>query len=155
MIIREARPSDAEAMSTLLIASITELCVADHHGDTSAIAAWTANKSPGEISKWFANSHSRLFVAENDGGLLGVGGYSDSGEVILNYVAPAARFRGVSRAMLAHIEAEMVAEGFSQARLDSTATAHRLYRAAGWQDQGTGEQKFCGVSCLAMTKRLD
>ena len=101
--IRTAVPQDAEAMSAVLIASITELCTDDHHGDPAAIAAWTANKSPAGIGRWFANPANRLFVAEDGGAVVAVGGFNSGGEVILNYVAPAARFRGVSRAMLAHL----------------------------------------------------
>jgi GNAT superfamily N-acetyltransferase len=154
MVIREAKPGDAEAMSTVLIASITELCSADHGDDPAAIAAWTANKSPQQIRRWFDNTHNRMFVAEGDSGILGVGGFNDGGEVILNYVAPSARFRGVTRSMLDHIEAAMKVEGLTDARLDSTATAHRLYLAAGWQDKGAGPRKFCRVPCVSMTKIL-
>lgn len=154
MNIREAMPADAEAMSVVLIASITELCGDDHRGDPTAIAAWTANKSPKEIARWFANPANRLFVAEDSGGVIAVGGFQDSGEIILNYVAPAARFRGTSKAVLAHLEAAMRADGLTTVRLESTGTAHGFYLGAGWKDAGEATQKVCGVRCLAMTKEL-
>jgi GNAT superfamily N-acetyltransferase len=154
MRIRDAFPSDAEAMSQVLVASITELCAEDHRGRPEALAEWTANKTPESIRGWFDRPENRLLVAEEDGAILAVGGFSSEGEITLNYVAPSARFRGVSRAMLAAIEDAMRARGIAEARLDSTKTARRFYLAAGWQE-GTGESsKFCHVRCRTMTKRL-
>jgi GNAT superfamily N-acetyltransferase len=154
MRIREALPSDAKAMSTVLIASITELCAEDHGGRPEALAEWTANKTPESIRLWFDNPANRLFVADQDGEIVGVGGFNTDAEIILNYVSPAARFRGVSKAMLHVLEREMLALGFSEAHLDSTTTARRFYEQAGWR-AGAGESsKFCNTRCRTMTKRL-
>jgi GNAT superfamily N-acetyltransferase len=154
MRIRQALPSDAEAMSAVLIASITELCHDDHQGRPEAVAEWTANKTPESIRRWFDNSANRLLVADEDGAVVGVGGFNSEGEIILNYVSPAARFRGVSKAMLAALEGEMRTRGFTEARLDSTRTARRLYLNAGWQEGAAESSKFCNVRCRTMTKRL-
>jgi GNAT superfamily N-acetyltransferase len=154
MHVREATLLDVEAMSRVLIASITELCGADHHGEQAAIAAWTANKSPDGVRDWFANPKGRLFVAEEDGAILGVGGFSSEGEITLNYVSPEARFRGVSKAMLAHLEAAMRTVGIDEAHLESTKTARRLYLGAGWREGGEAATRFGHVQCRAMTKHL-
>ena len=154
MIIREATPKDAEAMSVVLVASITELCGADHQGRPEALAEWTANKTPESIRGWFDNPENRLLVADEDGAILGVGGFNVGGEIILNYVAPSARFRGVSRALLAALEDGMRADGIAEARLDSTKTARRFYIDAGWQEAAGESSKFCNVRCRTMTKRL-
>jgi len=99
--IREAEERDAEACSRVLCASIHELCVADHHGDADVVARWTANKTPERMARWIADPRATLFLAEHDGAPAGVGGgVSENGEILLNYVAPLYRFRGVSRAML-------------------------------------------------------
>jgi GNAT superfamily N-acetyltransferase len=153
MVIREATPDDAEAMSRVLIASIVELCARDHGGDAGHIARWTANKSPEGVRAWFENTVNHLFVAENDGAMVGVGGFNDGGEIILNYVAPETRFEGVSKAMLAHLEAAMRANGCREAHLTSTVTAHRLYVATGWRDTGVPQERF-GVQVHPMTKSL-
>lgn len=155
MRVRKARPEDAEAMSAVLIASITELCVADHGGRPEALAEWTANKSPDGVRQWFGNTTHRLFVAEEDGEILAVGGFSAAGEITLNYVSPSARFRRVSRAMLTTLEDEMRAAGISEARLHSTSTARRFYLEGGWREGAETAAKFCNVRCQAMTKRLD
>lgn len=154
MIVREATPDDAEAMSAVLIASITELCGEDHRGRPEALAEWTANKTPQSIRGWFDNPENRLLVADEDGAILGVGGFNVSGEIILNYVAPTARFRGVSRALLAALEDGLRANGIAEARLDSTKTARRFYINAGWQEGAGESSKFCNVRCRTMTKRL-
>ena len=55
----------------------------------------------------------------------------------LNYVDPAARFRGVSKALLAALESELRAAGVVDAKLTSTTTARVFYQAAGWREEAT------------------
>ncbi len=154
MRIREAAPKDAEAMSAVLVASITELCAEDHQGRPEALAEWTANKTPESIRGWFDNPENRLLVADEDGAILGVGGFNTAGEIILNYVAPSARFRGASRALLAALENGLRANGIAEARLDSTKAARRFYLSAGWREGAGESSKFCNIRCRTMTKRL-
>jgi GNAT superfamily N-acetyltransferase len=59
-----------------------------------------------------------------------------SDEIGLNYVDPAHRFQGVSRALLAAMEVAMREAGASEGRLKSTSTAHQFYLDAGWSDIG-------------------
>ena len=135
-VIRPARPADVPAMSRVLIASITELCAADHANDPAAIAAWTRNKTPEGVAAMQANADLLLFVAEVSGRIGAVGALTRSGEIALNYVAPDMRFRGLSKAILAHLENELLSLGFAEARLEATATAQRFYERAGWLPQG-------------------
>ena len=44
--VRRATGADIPAMSRVLIASITELCAADHGNDPKKLAAWLRNKTP-------------------------------------------------------------------------------------------------------------
>ena len=131
--VRRARLDDAPAMSAVLIASITELCETDHKNNPDAIAAWTANKTPAALGGWFANPSNTLLVAERDGEIAAVGGYNSDRTIIVNYVSPRHRFAGVSKAMLAGLEAGL---GPGEAILESTATARRFYLGAGWQEAG-------------------
>jgi hypothetical protein len=133
IVIRPAVPADAPPMSTLLIASITELCTADHQGRPEALDPWLANKTPEGVLRWFANPDNRLFVAERDGALAAAGAVNINREIILNYVSPAHRFVGVSKALLQAMEAAL---GPGDATLTSTATAHRFYLAMGSTDTG-------------------
>ena len=136
IIVRPAAPDDVAAMSAVLIGSITELCVADHGNNPEALASWLANKSPEGVAKWFANPANTLFVAERDGEIAAVGGHNTEREIILNYVSPRHRFMGVSKAMLVALEAGL---GPGEATLDSSETARRFYRDAGWEESGPPE----------------
>lgn len=136
LTIRRATQADIPAMSVILTASITELCVADHGGKPHAIAAWTRNKSEAGVAAMLANPEQDFYVAERDGAVLAVGAVSQDGKITLNYVAPKARFSGVSKAMLAHLEAALVVLGHREGRLESTRTARNFYQSQGWQADG-------------------
>jgi GNAT superfamily N-acetyltransferase len=151
--VRPATAVDVEAMSRVLVASTTELCAADHAGDPHLIAAWTANKTPAMVGAMLRTPGVRLFVAERDGGIAAVGAILRGDEIGLNYVSPEHRFAGVSKALLAAMEETMRSGGVTEGRLGSTETAHRFYRAAGWQDTGAPrpDRPLAG---WPMTKRL-
>ena len=65
--VRPAEPADAEAMSTVLIASIRDLCTADHRNDPEILAGWLRNKTPEMVLRMFDNPGALLLVAEHDG----------------------------------------------------------------------------------------
>lgn len=135
IIVRRATEADVNQMSAVLIASITELCAADHHNEPARIADWTRNKTPDGVREMLTNPDLSIFVAERDGAIAAVGGIN--GEIVaLNYVAPVHRFSGVSKALLEALEAQLKARGHSTVRLLSSATAYRFYRRMGWIDAG-------------------
>lgn len=148
--VRPAALADAEAMSGLLVASITALCVEDHGNRPAAVGQWLANKTPEGVRQWFANPLNRLFVAEHDGALAATGGCNTKREIILNYVSPEHRFVGASTALLETMEAAL---GPGEATLTSTATAHRFYLARGWGDAGEIE-RYAGMIAYPMRKML-
>ena len=148
--VRAADLADAEAMSDLLVASITALCVADHGNRPDAVVPWLANKTPDGVRKWFANPENRLIVAEHDGVLAATGGFNTRREIILNYVSPDHRFAGASAALLAAMEAAL---GPGEATLSSTATAHRFYLARGWTETREVE-RYAGMTAYPMRKQL-
>ena len=118
-------------MSRVLIASITQLCVADHAGDPETIAAWTANKTEQGVRQMLATPGTEMLVAERSGQLVAVGALNGDA-VTLNYVDPAHRRTGVSRLLLAALEQSLVVRGVRMGRLKSTATARNFYRSQGW-----------------------
>ena len=135
LVIRPAREADVAEMSRVLIASITELCAADHGNRADRLASWTANKTPEGVRAMLGQAGLSVLVGELDGQIAAVGAMVPAnGEIALNYVDPAARFRGVSKAMLAAMEAELRRQGVAEARLTSTITARGFYHAAGWSD---------------------
>jgi GNAT superfamily N-acetyltransferase len=73
----------------------------------------------------------------------------------LNYVAPEARFRGVSRAVLKALESRAIERGNTRCTLTSTETAHRFYQSAGYVDDGAPKGKFGTSSGYPMSRRLE
>lgn len=136
LVTRRATSADVPAMSAVLMASIIELCAADHHGDPRALAAWTRNKGHDGVASMLTNSDVQVYVAERDGAVLAVGAITIDGTISLNYVAPTARFGGVSTAMLAHLEGALIAIGHREGVLESTMTARGFYESRGWHADG-------------------
>ena len=98
MRIRAATALDAEEGAFLLRRSITDLCEMDHGGDPSAIEAWTANKTSASWITWL-ETQPFFYIVEDRNLLAGVCLLSATGEILLNYVHPDFRFRGVSKMM--------------------------------------------------------
>jgi GNAT superfamily N-acetyltransferase len=155
--IREARATDAAAACEVLRRSIIELCEADHRNDPAFLSGWLANKTPENVAAWIADPGNVVLVAIDGGATAGVASMSKDGRISLNYVSPDARFKGVSKALLAALERKAADWGLTQCRLESTKTARRLYEAAGYREQdgpaGSSGADAAG-SCRAMVKTL-
>ena len=152
--VRDATSADAEAACAVLRASIVELCATDHNNDPVLLERWLANKQPEIIAGWIAQTDSSVLVAVEDDIVLAVGAVTDAGEITMNYVSPHARFRGLSRALLAALEARAAERGNTECRLHSTETAHRFYLANGYVDDGEPIRKFGMRSGYPMSKRI-
>jgi len=142
LYIREARVTDATAACEVLRRSISELCESDHRNDVQLLAGWLANKTPENVTTWIADPGSLVYVAIDAGVIVGVAAMTRSGVVTLNYVSPDARFKGVSKALLAHLESKAGELGLTRCRLSSTETARRFYRAAGYCELQNSEAKL-------------
>jgi GNAT superfamily N-acetyltransferase len=153
MKVRDAVPEDAPAACHTMRRSITELCGADHNNDPVILQRWLSNKTP-EIFKSWIRSGNSLLVAVEDDSIFAVGCVTDAGEIILNYVSPDARFRGVSAALLSALEHRAVEQGNERCTLKSTETARRFYLARGYSDEGPADGKFGITSGYPMSKRL-
>lgn len=154
MVIRDAKPEDAVAACEVARRSILELCAADHGGDPEIVARWLANKTPESLRAWIVRPDASLLVAVEEGAILAVGMVSDAGEILLNYVSPDARFRGVSRALLKPLEARGRERGAGFCTLESTETARRFYVSNGYIETGAATRKFGMRSGYRMTKAL-
>ena len=152
MDIRAAIPDDADAACDVLRRSITRLCIADHANDPAILARWLANKTPAQLRGWMASDQQHLLVAVEDGAVRGVGSVTTAARIALNYVAPEARFRGVSKAMLVALEALAHRSGATECVLESTATARRFYLSAGYV--AAAPIRMSGAASYPMVKRL-
>ncbi|WP_078541772.1 GNAT family N-acetyltransferase [Thioclava sp. DLFJ5-1] len=134
--IRQAMEADAVEAVTTLRRSITELCVADHQNDPPEIEDWLGNKTVETWRQWIARDDAVVLVAERDRKIIGVGMASLSGDILLNYVHPDARFGGVSKAILSGLEDVLRAHGIRRCRLESTVTARPFYESCGFRAEG-------------------
>ena len=152
--IRAATPEDAPAACQLMRRSITELCFADHRNDQAILKRWLSNKTPEVFASWLRQPDNSLLVAVESSSILAVGAVTDAGEITLNYVSPDARFRGVSRALLAALEVRAMELGNTRCILKSTETARRFYLSNGYVEVGVPAGKFGTSSGYPMAKRL-
>jgi GNAT superfamily N-acetyltransferase len=153
MEIRDADVDDAAAVCEVTRRSIAELCVADHRRDASVLALWLNNKTPDTFRSWIMHPANCVLVAVDAGVIVGVGAVTDAGEITLNYVSPDARFRGVSRAILAALEKRAIQRGNVRCTLTSTETARRFYRANGYVENAAAAAEL-GTSGYPMSKVL-
>jgi GNAT superfamily N-acetyltransferase len=135
-------------------ASISDLCVADHGNDPAILARWLGNKTPENVAAWIQDAGHSLLVAIEGKRILAVGSVRDSGEITVSYVAPTARFHGVSRFLLAALETRATERGNARCSLLSTETAHRFYLARGYRDDGPPVGKFGSRGGYPMSKPI-
>jgi GNAT superfamily N-acetyltransferase len=152
--IRDATVADAAAACEVLRASISELCVADHHNDPEILGRWLASKTPENLAAWIADSEASMLLAVEDDLVLAVGAVRNNGEITLKYVFPAARFRGASSALLAALEARAKERRNTHCKLLSTETAHRFYFNRGYLGRGEPQHKFGTSSSYPMSKSI-
>jgi GNAT superfamily N-acetyltransferase len=152
--IRPALSDDAVAACEVLRRSITELCIADHNNDPAILEAWLENKTAEHVRSWIANPGNVMLVATEGEAILAVGAVTAGGEIILNYVSPGARFRGVSKALLKQLEATAAALGNDVCVLTSTVTARSFYQSAGYRADGAAPVASRSGRGVRMTKAL-
>lgn len=152
MQIRKARAEDGDEATDVVRRSITELCHADHQGDVATLSQWLANKTADTMRRWTDRHH--VFLATEADVALGVGSMTSSGEVLLLYVSPDARFRGVSKGLLRRLEAQAVELGVEVVTLLSSATARSFYLSAGYVETGPPQKGFGITFGYPMAKRL-
>ena len=145
--IRPAVAADAESACALVRASIIGLCKADHFNDALTLEGWLANKTPSNMAYWISTPGSNAFIAERDGVMVGVGAVRDDGEVTLNYVSPAARFQGVSKALLARMEAVAKEKLADRMSLTTTETARKFYLDHGYVAEDEEGDLFSEEQC--------
>jgi GNAT superfamily N-acetyltransferase len=155
MWVREARPEDALKICQVLRRSIAELCEADHRGDAVTLAAWLENKTPETVARWMTRPDATYLVAIEEDAVAAVGAVTDGGEILLNYVSPDARFRGMNHAVLAAMEARAAERGATRCTLTSTETARPFYLARGYRQTGAPTRTFGRDSGYPMARNLE
>jgi GNAT superfamily N-acetyltransferase len=140
MQVRPARIADADRAIDVVRRSIRELCEPDHQGDPATLSMWLANKTADNMRRWIAAD--TVLVAIEGGRIAGVAAVRADGRVLLNYVAPEARFQGASKCLMQGIEAWASGRGLEWLTLDSTVTALPFYLSTGWTMTGPSQPGF-------------
>ena len=154
MLIRDATPDDAAAACEVPRASISDLCAADHGNDPAILGRWLSNKTPENVAAWTKDASHSLLVAIEGKRIVAVGSVRESGDITMNYVAPTARFHGVSTALVAALETRAAERGNARSCLLSTETAHSFYLARGYSDDGPPVGKFGSRGGYPMSKQI-
>ena len=141
-IFRPAAINEAEDACAAIRSSIVELCGADHDGDRAILDRWLANKTPDQMRQWIEANPAGVLVAAGAAGIGGAGMVMPDGRIALNYVAPWARFAGVSKGLLLAMERCAAGWGNASCHLASTVTAHGFYLTYGYQDVGEPVASF-------------
>jgi GNAT superfamily N-acetyltransferase len=148
--IRPAHPAEAAQACQILRDSITQLCLEDHDGQPAALSAWLANKTVETVRGWIESNPKGFLVAAGPDGIGAVGSVTPRGAILLNYVAPAARFQGASTTLLRGLEARAAAWGAKGCTLTSTATARLFYLAHGYVEETPIIRSFGGKPAFPM-----
>ena len=93
-------------------------------------------------------------MAESAGEHIGFALLNKNGTIALLYVAPERRFAGVSKALLAAVEAYALRLGVPQLRLHSTVTALPFYERRGYWRDGDPVPGFGITHGYPLRKRL-
>jgi Acetyltransferase (GNAT) domain len=101
---------------------------------------WLSNKTADNMRQWIA-AHTVLVAVQGEQ-ITGVAAVRADGQILLNYVAPEARFQGASKCLMQGIEAWASSRGLNSLTLDSTATALRFYLSTGWTMTGPPQPGF-------------
>lgn len=155
MHVRCAGESDAGPASEVTRRPIGELCATEYRDDPLVLARWLSDKTPADFRRWIGSADRSVCVAvRDDGGLAAVGMVAWRGEIVLNFVAPEARFRGASKALMTHMEGHLLGHGVDRVVLFSTHVARQFYGSLGYAEVGRRESRFGTLEVIEMAKRL-
>jgi GNAT superfamily N-acetyltransferase len=140
MQVRPAQIADADRAIGVIRRSIQELCELDHNSDQATLSMWLSNKTADNMRRWIA-AHTVLVAVEGER-MTGVAAVRTDGEIFLNYVAPEARFQGVSKCLMQAIEVWASRCDIKWLTLESSATALRFYLSTAWAMTGPPQPGF-------------
>jgi GNAT superfamily N-acetyltransferase len=153
-IFRPLSPDEAPEACTVIRQSITVLCWEDHDGNPAILEPWLANKTAETVLGWIESNPTGVIGAVEKGQLGGVGGILPGGRIVLNYVAPWARFRGVSQGLMGTLEGLAAAQGERLCTLTSTMTARQFYLKRGYTGSGPPVSSFGGKLAFPMGRLI-
>lgn len=133
--IREARASDAQAISRL-IGSLVDYFLSDP--DSPELRPFLETLSPGATAERIESRNFDYFVAEDYSGILGVIAIRDDSHVYHLFVQPDAHRRGIARALWDHARAKSAAMAFT---VNSSPFAVPVYERLGFRAVAAPQDK--------------
>lgn len=151
VVIREARPEDAEAISALIL-SLARYFLADPD-DPGAAAVFLSTLDPPAMAQRLADDRYRYHVAEADGVVAGVVGVRDADHLYHLFVAAPFHGRGIGARLWDTAQAQARAQGNpGRFTLNSTLYAVPVYQRMGFVATDA-RQVYEGIAFIPM--RLD
>ncbi len=154
IVIRHARPDEADAVWKVRTAAIRELCRS--HYNQQDIDAWASAPMPEDFAQTMANTD--FFLAESDGEIVGFGFLNPAeSKVEAVFVRPDYCRRGIGRRLMIAMENAALERGLTCVRLASSLNAVSFYRSSGYEVRKPFKFEHpCGFSldCVSMEKVL-
>jgi GNAT superfamily N-acetyltransferase len=135
LTIRQALPSDCDAMCEIHRAAIVHHYAATH--GVEAAQNWARGIRTEICERWLASEMT--IVAEEPGCLLGFAQFDGESGAIEICVLPEAEKRAIASALLAVIETEARTRGLDTLRLCAMLNSERLYVPSGFTASGATE----------------
>ena len=153
LTIRQARPSDCDAMCDIHRAAIVHHYSRTHGQETAH--GWAASLRKDICERWLASEMT--VVAEEPGAFLGFAQFDGDNGAIAICVLPEAEKRAIASALLAVVETEARTRGLDSLRLSAMLNSERLYIPSGFSVTGATEEPLSNdvsLPCIRMEKQL-
>jgi len=128
-LVRPWHESDTEELAEVFRRSVREVAARDYR--PSQIEAWAA--APGDSAAWTERMGRRIvFVAEEEGRLIGFIQYEPPDHIDMTYVHPERQRIGVASALLLAVEGEARARGVAVLNVEASITSKPFFTARGY-----------------------
>jgi GNAT superfamily N-acetyltransferase len=147
MNFRAAQPSDARAMSDIVMSHRTSMTV---HRDGAGAERFLQSVSEEAIRGYVADARYRYLVAEHEGGIAGFIAMRDGTHLYHLFVAAAHQGQGIARRLWENARTEALAAGATgEFTVNSSLAAVQVYRRFGFRETGPCRRE-AGVAFVPM-----
>ena len=154
--IKQATSEQAEGICDVLIHSIKEVCVLDHHNDPNLLRSWLSNKTPDNIRKWIQDpSNYSLSALNQNGHVIGISMINTRGEILLNYLLKDFLYQGIGKEMLKEMENFAKKQNNKIIVVTSTVTACSFYERNGFIRRQVSSQNNEQITEIELCKIID
>jgi putative acetyltransferase len=129
MTIRQATPTDYDAIAGLFTATILHVNIRDYSEEQ--VKVWSGRGA--DKPRWLARIKSQYFLlAEEGSALLGMGSITPGGYLDILFVSHLHQGKGVARQLMQKLEAYAREQGVKKIRSDVSITARPFFERTGF-----------------------